>query len=146
MRHGTAIAPSGPDRALIAAQLRCLALLHKVTRLHPQQSRRRGGFRGGFRKDSGWEGVVLLGISPEFFFFGGSVWLDMALVEMLLALFTRAICVLKVIYVKSPLWKKSPFVEPRCRISSPKRWLSLTREPTGGSLVRDAKKHGHAAH
>ena len=45
------IAPSGPDQGAIAVSL--LALLYKVTRRHPQQNRRRGGLRGGFREDSG---------------------------------------------------------------------------------------------
>ena len=65
---------SGPDCAAIRARLRGLALLYKVTRLHPQQSRRRGGFRGGFREDSGWEGVVLLGMSPELILYCLQTW------------------------------------------------------------------------
>ena len=63
------IAPSGPDRAPIAPgpdqgaiALSLLALLYKVTTRHPQQSRSRGVPRGF------WEGVVLLGISPELMF------------------------------------------------------------------------------
>ena len=59
-------APSGPDQGAIALSL--LALLYNVTTRHPQQNRSRGVPRGF------WEGVVLLGISPELIvlFFQGS--------------------------------------------------------------------------
>ena len=62
------IAPSGPDRAPIAPSpdqgaiaQSLLALLYKVTTRHPQQNR------------GSWEGVVLLGISPELILFLGGI-------------------------------------------------------------------------
>ena len=54
---GCTTGPSGPDCTFGP---RLLALRYKVTRRHPQQHR---GVPRGF-----WEGVVLLGISPELFF------------------------------------------------------------------------------
>ena len=62
------IAPSGPDRAPSGPHqgASLLALLYKITR---RQNRSRGVPRGF------WEGVVLLGISPELIFAGGlSKW------------------------------------------------------------------------